>query len=279
MRSYRIPDKLIEYYKRGAFGIFIGSGISQSSDLPSWKTLLNELIELALDSGAVTKEKSEELTLLIEDSTKYLMVAQELADQIPSELRKYIKNRFNDEKSTPSEVLKKIINLDYRFIITTNYDTLIEKAFVANGLVPNDLTYQDAATINENLVDGSQFILKAHGDARRAPNEIILTELDYRNIIYKEPGYQAVLQSIFSMSNVLFLGVSLDDPELRLILGYIQSIFHGGSPDHYALMSSEGLTETEIARWRKDFHINIIQYDPKDNHSEVEAFIDELVKL
>ncbi len=274
-----LPVKFVEAYQKKPIGLFIGSGMSLASGLPNWETLLNNLIDLALNHNAIDGKKAGELKNISKDSSKYLMVAEDLKEILHTDLYKYIKKTFDNNSLKPSTALQKAINLKYSYIITTNYDVLIEEAYVAAGRRPNDLTYKDAATINYNLICGDTFILKAHGDARRAPSEIILTENDYRNIIYKERGYQSVLQSLFSTTHVLFLGASLKDPELRLILGYIHNIFHGGSPDHFAFMSKDDLTQTEIDRWRKDYNINIIPYDPKNNHKELEDYIDEILKL
>ena len=74
-------------------------------------------------------------------------------------------------------------------------------------------------------------------------------------------------------------GISLNDPELLLLLGYIHNIFHGGSPTHYALVSGDVVSETEVERWRKDYNIEIIKYDPKDNHIEVKTFLEKIIAM
>jgi SIR2-like domain len=272
-----IPPNLIDAYKKGSFGVFVGAGISQGSGLPSWQSLLKELIEDCKKNGTISTKKASELLKISKDTSKYLLIAEELREIMGADMQKYIQKRFDEDTLKPSLTLKAIIKLNYKFIITTNYDTLIERAFVEDGVVPNDITYKDAATINNNLLNSKSFLLKAHGDARRSWNEIIITEKDYRNIIYREPGYQSVLQVIFSMFNILFLGVSLNDPELKLLLGYIHNVFHGGSPQHFALMDKTKITPTEIERWRKDFQINIIPYDPKDDHKAVHDLVVELL--
>lgn len=274
-----IPPKLIETYKRGAFGLYIGAGLSYASGLPNWEKLLLELIQLANTSTGLSDDKMKDLQALAKQPSKYLMVAEELKDILNAELYTFIKKRFDDKNLVPSPTLQKVINLKYRFIVTTNYDMLIEKAFIKEGKYPNDITYKDATTINYNLLNNENFILKAHGDVKRAPSEIVITEKDYRNIIFKEIGYQSVLQTMFSTCNILFLGVSLNDPEIKLVLSYIHNIFHGGSPEHFALMNQEGLTSTEIDRWRKDYNITIIPYDPKNNHEELKKIIEELVAM
>ncbi len=275
----RVPGKLVEAYKKKSFGIFIGAGISQASGLPSWEVLLNQLIDLALDLN-ISEQKEKELRSLATIPSKYLLVAEELKEILSGDMPKYIRKTFNNKDIDSPAVLDKIVEkLKYRFIITTNYDNVIETAFVKNGMVPNELTYRDASAINYNFVNEEVFILKAHGDAKRAPDDIIITEKDYRKVIFSEYGYQSILESLFSTNHIFFLGASLNDPELILLLTYINNIFHGGSPDHFALMDGTNLTETEINRWRKDFNINIITYDPRDNHIEVEEFINKFIEL
>jgi len=275
-----IPPKLKESYKNGSFGIYVGSGLSRSSGIPDWATFLIDLSNHALANGYIDKTKTDELIKLANDPNNFLLIAEELKEILSSDLPKYIKQKFDDRKLVPSKLLTEIVKLRSKFIITTNYDTLIEKAYAqVYHDIPNPLTYRNASAINYNVLTNQNFILKAHGDAKSAPNEIILTEKDYRNIIFKEKGYQSVLHVLFSTCNVLFLGASLRDPELKLLLGYIHNIFHGGSPDHFALINQDDITPTEKNRWRKDFNVHIISYDPINNHKEVDDFVDELLKL
>lgn len=275
-----LPIKLSDAYKNGSFGIYVGAGLSRASGLPDWESFLVELIDFAYANSYIDESKRDELYLLSRQSSNYLLLAEELKDILASDLPKYIKQKFDSRTLEPSSALCKIVKLKSKFIITTNYDTLIEKAYArVFSDIPNPLTYKNASAINYNILTNQPFILKAHGDAKSAANEIILTEKDYRNIIFKEKGYQSVMHVLFSTCNILFLGASLNDPELKLMLGYIHNIFHGGSPDHFALINKNDVTATVKDRWRKDYNINVIGYDPRENHKEVEDFIDRLASI
>jgi hypothetical protein len=251
--------------------------MSMGAGLPSWKDLLNELIDILHKKGIATN-RVDEMRALAEFPSKYLMLAEELRDLIQNDLEKLIRERFEDKAKTPTTAHDILVKIKSKFIITTNYDTLIEKALVKNfnNYFPTIYTYKDASSINYSLWNNDHFVLKAHGDAK-TPKEIVLTERDYRNIIYAQSGYQSILHAIFSTNSILFVGVSLNDPELLLLLGYIHNIFHGGSPTHYALVSKESVTNTEIERWRKDFNIEIIKYDPKGNHIELQNFLQQIL--
>lgn len=273
-----IPKNLLDSINNRKCGLFVGAGLSINAGFPTWELLLLELIDKVKKETRTSSSKTDELITLVNNPTKYMLVAEEIRDLLHTELPKYIKVRFDDKKIEPTILHEKLQKINHNYIITTNYDLLIENAYVkVNGRMPNVYTYKDSSSINYNLYERENFILKAHGDSSRAPEEIILTENDYRRILYNERGYQSILQTIFSTSNILFLGVSLNDPELNLLLGFIHHIFHGGSPDHFALMPQDQVTETEIDRWRKDYNINIVTYDPDENHKQVEEFVDGII--
>jgi len=274
-----IPDKLIKAIKHNNCGLLVGAGLSVGAGYPSWKSLLQELIEKASKETTTSTDKIGELYQLMEDPSKYLLVAEELKEILPSEFYTYIKTRFDNKSIVPTSVHAKLFSIPSNYIITTNYDSLIERAYVKiKGDIPNIYTYKDAASINYNLFEKEFFVLKAHGDSSRAPMEIVLTEKDYRRIIFNQKGYQSILQTLFSTSTILFLGVSLNDPEINQLLGFIHHIFHGGSPNHFALMPEDKMTKTEINRWYKDYHITIIPYNSVDKHRQLEEFLDGLIE-
>lgn len=117
------------------------------------------------------------------------------------------------------------------------------------------------------------FLLKAHGDAKTAAENIVLTDKDYRKLLYKEPGYQSVLQSIFTMYSVIFIGCSLQDPELKLLLNYINAAFPEGGIPHYALLSTEATGATERNRWKKDYNMRIIPISSGNNYEDIDTFL------
>lgn len=270
-------DDIIKAIEKGSFGIYVGAGISSGSGMPNWESLLSELIDI-IEKKRMVPERIEEMRELLKNPNKYLMIAEEIRDLIQKDLENLIRDRFEDRTKLPTKTHDIIVKLKSKFILTTNYDTLIEKALVKNyeNHFPTVYTYKNSASINYSLWNNDHFVLKAHGDAK-SPKEIILTEKDYRHIIHNLNGYQSILHAIFSTNSILFVGASLNDPELLLLLGYIHNIFHGGSPTHYALLSETSITQTEIDRWRKDFNIECITYNPKENHKELEEYLQNLL--
>jgi len=260
-----------------SFGIYVGAGLSMGAGMPSWEELLNELISI-IENKNIVPDRIAEMKILSKDPSKYLMLAEEIRELIPVDIEKLIRDRFEDKTKIPTSTHDVLAKVKSKFILTTNYDTLIERALVKNfdNFFPTVYTYKDASSINYSLWNNDHFILKAHGDAK-TPKEIVLTERDYRNIIYNQSGYQSILHAMFSTNSLLLVGVSLNDPELLLLLSYIHNIFHGGSPVHYALIPEDNITETEISRWRKDYNIECIKYNPRDNHIELKEYLESII--
>lgn len=269
-----IPVELVKSFREKKASFFIGAGLSRGVNLPDWYTLLCELIDRTEVVIANSKDYANECRELIKKPEEFLTVAQELREKLgPDEFNKYIRERFVDNRPEPNDVFKLIVSIAYNYIITTNYDYLIEDAYAyIHRKTPKIYTYKQAQAMADNIWNGYPFILKAHGDADE-PDKIILTEKDYRNLIHAEVGYKSILQVLFTTNTILFLGTSLTDPELRLLLGFLRNSYHEGGPKHYALMDETRLTPITVERWRKDYGINIISYNPKNNHEQVFQFL------
>lgn len=272
-------EKIYKAIDQDSLGVFVGAGLSVGAGLPSWEDLLGELIDKVENETQTAEDRIKDLRALNKNPTKYLLLAEELREILSDTLDVFIREKFDDKNIRPTKAHELAVSLPAQFLITTNYDTLLEKAFVKvhDSIFPSIFSYDQPDTINYNLWNNEYFILKAHGDAKNSPKNIILTEKDYRKVIHQSYGYQSVLHTIFSSCTILFIGASLSDPELLLLLGFIHNIFHGGSPHHYALLAEDKVTKTEVDRWRKDFNIHIITYNPKNNHEEVENIMKTII--
>ena len=98
------------------------------------------------------------------------------------------------------------MRLPFAAIITTNYDRILELSYLKATLEdPTVVTYAESEVLGTLLFEGRFFILKAHGDIRKA-SEIVLTTQDYRQIIHANPAFNDVFSAIMMTKSVLFLG-------------------------------------------------------------------------
>src|ERR1035441_7400084 len=133
----RVPERLTNAVATGTLIPFVGAGISRSaitSDpdaFPTWSKLLKELSKQADDMQRITPDERVELDSLV-DKGKHLMAAQHLRSTLPKDVVYSIfRRRFMPRGAKPGPIHRSIFKLNSPFIITTNYDMLLEDGYAA----------------------------------------------------------------------------------------------------------------------------------------------------
>lgn len=277
----RIPEKLKHAYAAKRCSILVGAGASAGAGLPLWDQLLESMISAGEANGVVSADRAVQYRALAKKPDKYLMVASGLKDDFGNYFDEFIESTFISPRPTPTDLHKALVVLDkLQFVLTTNYDTIIERAY--RGIDPDVsvCTFRDTGEIQRRLSKREFFILKAHGDASKMGNDVILTDVDYRNLLFRQRGYQSLLSAMFTMFTIVFVGASMTDPEITLLLSYISDAFTPSSgPCHFALMAQEDITQVEKDRWFKDFNIQLIPISKAGNYAELTEFLQVLATV
>lgn len=113
---------------------------------------------------------------------------------------------FKEEISDELKEFKKI-RKNIGSVITTNYDSLIEKLFEFNKLIGNNILLSNPY--------GS--VYKIHG-CHENPEKIIITEKDYFEFDSKYELIRAQLLSLFIHNPIIFMGYSVNDDNIKKIL-------------------------------------------------------------
>ena len=164
-----IPTALLDAYTAGKCGIFIGAGLSKGAGLPNWFELLEILIDRGENEGMMTNEKAVDCRKLAGNASKYLMLAEELREVLGSDFKTAIEEIFDEPNLKPTDTHRQLPLLkNNRFIITTNYDMLIEGAFAEAKMFRQGHKYYEAHAVQRDLYRRRFFLLKAHGDAQTA---------------------------------------------------------------------------------------------------------------
>jgi len=262
MTKADLPKELIENFQNNLGVFFVGAGLSIASGFPTWEGLLDELITTAEGISWIAKEKTDEYRELAKDSSKFLFLAEELKVELASSYLKFMEERFQMSSNAPTKNHELIVDTQSSLIVTINYDDLIEQAY--NAVVksyPNVFIYSQSREAANSFWKSRFFILKAHGDAKRDIDTLILSQKDYRKTLYQEQGYRSLLQSLFTTKSIFFIGVSLSDPEFNQMLDFLHDSYHGGGPIHYLLIEKEKSMESVSRRYLDDFNIQTITYD------------------
>ena len=127
---------------------------------------------------------------------------------------------------TPSPILRALAALDFRVVVTTNYDRLFEKALQDSGRDPAVLVYhhesQPTESFNGEATFDRPFLFKIHGDLER-PEDIVITDEDYIDFVMRmgegERLNPVPVDLLYFLRKwpVLFVGYSLRDYNLRVL--------------------------------------------------------------
>ncbi|MCL2256449.1 MAG: SIR2 family protein, partial [Firmicutes bacterium] len=130
-------------------------------------------------------------------------------------LRNEITLKSNNKK--PNIINEIIFDINPKHIITTNYDDLLEKATNYNrDVYKTVISGGDLLKID----DKERYIIKMHGDMNDLDN-IVLKEEDYLNYSQNHVLIETYLKSLLTDHTFLFVGYSMGDNNLKLILSWL----------------------------------------------------------
>ena len=191
---------LAEELEKGKLVVFVGAGVSKNSGLPEWE----ELIKDYADYRGIKEFTSKQFLTIPEEvferygSLKYYEIAEKRF------LGKYVPNSIH-------RILKK---MKLTYIITTNYDTLIEDEIKNLQIVSKD---EDLPYTNSN-----RMLIKMHGDFEN--KNIVLKKSDYDNYEKNFQLISTLVKGLVTTNTVLFIGYSYSDTNVQQIMNWIKEI-------------------------------------------------------
>lgn len=188
--------------------LFVGSGVSINSGIPSWKDLIQEL-----SKDLCIKNKN---TYTFEEMIK---IPQLYFNKFgKGSYNNKIKSILQIDKAKPNIINDLLFDLNPQYIITTNYDSLIEDSAKKQkeffSLVKQD---KDFPKTNNN-----KMIIKMHGDIPLG--NFVLKEDDYKNYSKNFILTETYIKGLFSTHVILFVGYSISDPNVKQIFNWINEI-------------------------------------------------------
>lgn len=287
-RRYKgyIPPELIDAIRSNKCVLFIGAGLSvkversNRKNLPSWSGLLEEMLTYGKIKRVNFWGNPNDIQEMITKGN-LLMAAQELQDTLSKhEFGDFLNQVFRDIKVKPTSTHLLLPKIPFRCILTSNYDSLIEGAYAlhSGGSIPMKFTQEDLLNISSPLRKDDFYIFKVHGDIER-PNTIVLGSRDYQKLFYRAPEYRQFLETIFSVYTVLFIGFGGSDPDLDNILEKLSTVFSRTIDKHYILLPEKKFNTTEKKSLLIDKRLEVIEYEPENNHCQVDDFIQDLCNI
>lgn len=295
-RARLILDAQNDFFE-GHNTFFFGAGLGPGVGMPTWNELLDDLLNMA-------QQKSHSAI----GSTDYKDIDQS-CNHSALIIGRYIESGFADMKEfanqmkaslyknnpQPTSDLYKVIveaikTKKVEQVITFNYDDLVETALIKKKIPVHSI-------FDRSHYSGSDFpVYHVHGmipQTRAIESTPVLSEKEY-HALYKESFHwsNVVQLQALSSSTCFFVGLSMNDPNLRRLLDISRYGVNRDSatdrPCHYALLERKPLNEniSDAAKDEEhfamqehmmaDLGINIIWYDHK-KYDEIPKILKRII--
>ena len=162
MNEKEFINEMAEHIIRDESSLFLGAGSSCSVGFPSWGKLLEEC--------------AHKLNIKITKDTDLFSIAQYFSNRYgKTALQTIVKSVLNKNFEFESELLNSIMDLNFKNIWTTNYDSVIEDNLSKRRIISNKII-RDSDLVS--LVPQTDVtIYKLNGDVSDSDN-IVITKAD-----------------------------------------------------------------------------------------------------
>lgn len=251
--------------------LFVGSGLSRPLGLPSWEQLIKHMAE----------ELGFDRDVLVGPGADYLQVAEfyRLRKGSMGNLRSWMDKSWDvdDAVLRESKVHKQIVDLGFPLIYTTNYDNNLERAFDLHG----HKIYKIASVVDiADAKPDRPHVVKFHGDFSD-DNSLVVTETDYFERLEFESPLDLKLRSDVLGRAVLFVGYSLKDLNLRILLYKLKRTWDGTAyaekrPRSFIFLARPDVVQEEVLASRG---VSPIVSDALDPDDALPEFFDPLLDM
>ena len=202
----------------GRASVMVGAGFSRNAlpkldgavAVPNWSEIAWAMQEKLY--GRVDDDCSQQRPEISADRSLALAQEYEVAFG-RAELHRFLKEQIRNEEIRPGTTHKRLLELPWRDVFTTNWDTLLERA--AKGVTSQ--SYDVLRNSDEMAIAGNQRIIKLHGSLP-AQFPLIVTEEDYRTYPVRFAPFVNTVQQAMMETTFLLLGFSGRDPNFLAVV-------------------------------------------------------------
>jgi SIR2-like domain len=248
-----IPETLVAAVRKQQAILFAGAGLSSSLGLP----LFDRLSAHLADELGMPKGRSVDFQILAE---YYFLCTSRHAELFEWMERTWHPENIEIENSPAHNA---ILQLKFPVIYTTNYDSWLERAFMAR-----DCAFRKIINVSDlaKIQPGETEIIKFHGDFED-PATIVLSESHFLRRMNLDAPLDIKLRSDSLARPILFVGYSLSDPNIRYLLYRLDQLWHQHSdkdvrPSSYILMVERNQIQERLLQQRGVIPISWTAEDP-----------------
>ena len=215
--------------------VMVGAGFSRNAETtpprvnaaPTWRELTEAMCERLYP---LAEDGYRNLALASSaDTSGALRLAQEYEVAFGrTDLHSFLRKHVRDDQLRPGEMHQRLLELPWRDVFTTNWDTLLERTC---RLIP-ERSYSILRNPDEIPLATSPRIIKLHGSLD-GHFPLIFTEEDYRTYPDRFSPFVNTVQQSMMESVFCLLGFSGDDPNFLHWSGWVRDNLGASAPKIY----------------------------------------------
>jgi hypothetical protein len=224
--------------------------------LPSWPWLVNRMCrEIACQTPS--EERASLRTFFVEEGP--LDCAQLFRQTVgEANYREFLLAQFGSSlpfiRTTPSHAA--LVRLGLPLLFTTNYDELIETAYLEAGQQLR-ISISEEQFKARRAENPQRHLVKLHGSIDQ-PDTIVLTRTDYARARADRKEMLSFLRGEIADTAFLFVGFSLSDPNFNLLHDDIRLVYGMNLPAAYTV---QGRRNPIKDRYLRSLDVNTIWLD------------------
>ncbi|MFO1227565.1 SIR2 family protein [Roseateles sp.] len=264
---------LVDDVARRRVVLFVGAGASRwakpagGGSFKDWKQFLNHACSRA------TNRRIQKIVRNLIDNQEYLLASELLKSNLSDQWLSLLTAEFQ-QAAEISRLHKALIHLDPRLIVTTNFDKLIETAWGQDS----GASYPTVVTAIESSIfrlfrDDEKYLIKLHGPID-SPQNIVFDTTSYQSSAFSNRYYVEMLATLLLTHTFLFVGFSMADPAVAMIVENAAYRFPSNRP-HYIFQPGTATPEVDEL-WKKLRKLYVLRYSDADNHVALAEQIEAL---
>lgn len=251
-------NEIVHRLEEKTLSVFLGAGMSYDACCLDWTTLI--------------KPYAEQLDTEVKDPIDALQYYQTSKGVEPVALKKEISDNFLGLKGDiRHQILSK---LPIRNYWTTNFDTIMEDSITEVNFKRDIINNNDAFITAQERRDN--VVYKLHGDVN-TPKDVVILRDDYDNYPNTHSHFITALTNEFATNSMLFLGYSLNDPDIYNVLNCLK-LQNTELNQHFLILKRDEKSETLQNYRMKELEKKGIITCFIDNYSEVGEILHSIYK-
>ena len=248
----KLPGQLVDALLQGTLVPFVGAGFSVPSGCPSWPTMIHQM---------VAEQESDGLLQVSALGQRPLPDVAEVLDRLgysSERATQFFVSKLDDPRLEPSKYHQLLSQLNFRTILTTNWDTLLERGFRENG-DRTRVVYRNDDVPTYDVRSGVN-IVKLHGSIE-SPRSLVFRASQYDEYIREHQPLIELTSTILSTHHAIFIGYGLGDPNILELLSRIRSRFGTFTKQHWIVAPPHSPLEAE---WRR-LGLSVLPLEQSEN--------------